>query len=70
MSIITEALKFYLKTVASGREWAEIEVVDEMTICVDVGRISIDGVPQRRNMTRTYRQSKSGEIHYHDTGHA
>ena len=60
MTMLTESMKYYLTIQASGREWASIEVQDNGTVRVDVGRINIDGVKQKKYMTRTYRESSAG----------
>jgi len=57
MTILVDAMKYFLTIQASGTEWASIEVQDNGTIRIDVGRINHDGVKQKKHMTRTYRES-------------
>jgi len=57
MTILVDAMKFLLNIQMSGIEWAEMEMLDDGTIRIDVGRINQDGVKQKKYMTRTYRES-------------
>jgi hypothetical protein len=57
MTILVDAMKYYLTINASGTEWATMETADDGTIRIDVGRINQDGVKQKKHMTRTYRES-------------